>query len=472
MKNYKTINHHKILTQKILIFNIALLISISNYNISIAADFLSAPAECSGLAGIPANQMYKYDPKGVKALLRQGCPPPTSWNKAVNHELIAGGGATGFSDATRVPAHASSLGYKAKGACSDYGVTKAGGISDDGAVDPCKTGNGKAFFNIKIPMPHIPTIGSNETNCMGNLIEQLLNGNATLTLDLTTTGTCAVGTLKTANVGQCGVDSKTGSICQSPDGTGEVGSASTGQIDKPFSRVTNPKYVMVSNVTQMKYINNPLNQMTAIYLPNGGTVTFKNNSYTLDKNMFVTMNAEGEVFFGPNWNGNCEESNFSSNCRIILDPAPLAADPPAGSFVSITPAGGVVNIDSAIFEGQTLNKQSVYAHYQPTNNVDNGDSRKPNPPQDPYDPRINVTEQIKQNGPGPQNCISADMADLAGLPPAQDGCVGAQRVGLSDLVLDPKGEPTLNCPPSLSLFCVEEVNENTNDSAPQAKQQE
>ncbi|MFM7855602.1 MAG: hypothetical protein ACKO96_27665, partial [Flammeovirgaceae bacterium] len=54
-----------------------------------------------------------------------------------------------------------------------------------------------------------------------------------------------------------------------------------GSIDKPFSRVTAPKYIPISDVTAMKYINNSLNRMTAIYLPNGGTVQTQYGTTTL-----------------------------------------------------------------------------------------------------------------------------------------------------------------------------------------------
>jgi hypothetical protein len=485
------------MNNKTTILAIFLLIFVTlNNHMANATSFLTAPTDCAGLAAIHPNQIYKYDPVGMKQLLRLGCPPPKAWRKAVNHKLAAGGEMSGFSAAARVPAHEGSRGYKAKGACSNFNITKAGGLSDLGSFIPCVSGFGFGFFNIKIPILNIPEINLNQLNCMGNLVEQVTNGNASdVDVDLNLSGSCAVGTVKNAAIGQCGLDSTSGKVCTTNNGSGETASNNFGSIDKPFSRVTAPKYIPISDVTAMKYINNSLNRMTAIYLPNGGTVQTQYGTYTLEPSMFVTMNADGEVFMGPDisWvdyydneyytyctptgtmNRCCYEQNYSTNCRIDLANAPIDEEAPVGSYVTITPNQQVVNVDSAIFEGDTLNQTTQYTRYTPTNVIDNNDGREapvanPDGSANPYDPRVNTTEQNTQTGPGPQNCLSAPIANLAGLPPADDYCVGSQQVGLADSVINANGEPTLQCPPSVSLFCVEQTN-SVNNSAPAAAQQ-
>jgi hypothetical protein len=477
--------YHSHLPHKQTLFFASIAVLLCGMVDELQAQPLTAPNNCAGLAAIRQQDLYKYDPVGIANLIRRGCPPSVNWDTPVNSELGAGGGGSPLGALARVPAHTSSLGYKAKGVCSKLDTTKAGGLSDDGAIDPCKTGGGKPWFNLNIMIPKIPQIGAPNLDCISNLYGMLTSFNpANLTPQLTgsVSGSCATGTLTPAIVGECGMDSVSRNVCVGDQNSAETEdtteNTTVAGLDKPFSRKVPPNYVVVDGVKEMAYENNSLNKMTSIQLPNGGKVIFTTEDgtvyeYVLEPNSFVTMNSAGEVFFGPNWTGtyptytsNNSNSNITStNDRIILEPSTGSLDP-AMSYVTIIPNQQVVNVDSVIFEGDTLNKQVNYSSYNTTNTANPDDGRTPT---DPYDPRANTVDVDSQTGPGAQQCIEPNVANLAGLPAAQNYCVGAQRVGLSNQGVS-NGQPTLECPPELSLFCVEKPNQQINNAAPVAAQ--
>jgi hypothetical protein len=309
----------QLFSQKTNIFKVKLCLFISLFLLlSLTDDSLAqlrqVGNDCASLASIPPNEIHRYEPTGMLRLIRRGCPRPESWRKATNHELIAGGGANAFGFAARCPAHLDCLGYRAKGACKDLSRTKAGGLSDDGAIDACETGGGSPFFSINIPMPNIPDLTSREVDCMVNLTDSLTSVSGDI--DFSNGGVCAKGTLRTAAVGTCGADSSNGSVCVTQGDSASTADEPTGRIEVPFSRTTEPKYILLQGINQFNYINNSYFRRTGVYLPNGGTVSFEGETHELAANSFVTMDGRGRVFWGPDGNN----GGAAGNNNTVNDP--------------------------------------------------------------------------------------------------------------------------------------------------------
>jgi hypothetical protein len=301
-----------------------------------------AGVNCAGNFGA-INESFRLNRDTVLQAIKNGCPPPANWRHAPGS---AGTGLQGFTSKLylghlKKSARAANdpLQYY-EGACNSYNPTRAGGITTAGAVSPCDLGLGYGLFTVNA-VSGAPIVNTQSTSCLTNLfsaITGLLGGGGVGSPNITG-GAGVSGNCLSGSIGVCGIGSIGGQICANGSGNAN---ATVGGSGQPYSPNTPPYYVQVSDVTLFNYAYNPINANSAVYAPQGGVMTFGSSTYTIPVGGFVTMSPTGRIYIGNPGGGYVDEDGIQLSSGG------------ANNMVSITPNGGLLQIDSSLVTGQTI----------------------------------------------------------------------------------------------------------------------
>ncbi len=305
-----------------------------------------AAGNCDGFK--PVNEPQDY--AKTFSALADGCKIPPQFTRGAKGKYTGlsaftatSGGGVSY-DTNRTPAHGPGRFYRNR-ACNSYEETHAGGLSDNGADNPCQKGKGTGLFSFDI-LNHAPTATLEAINCLANLagaIGGLVSGTGGGDFSGIQASGGASGNCVSGSVGICGLGSIGGSICANNKGgkTNDTKTAADTKNGQPYSRDDPPKYVEATGVVAFDYANNNLNQTSAVYFPQGGVLTYQGTSYTIAAKGFITMDQVGNVYIGTEQGG------------AYSDPADgikLKAD----EFVTVTPTGGIAQVDSYLLRGETI----------------------------------------------------------------------------------------------------------------------
>jgi hypothetical protein len=299
-------------------------------------------APCPDFSGTPVNESYTLDPNIIKQAIQDGCPPPRTWLTRENGFAESPTSTVfGSVQPSTTFAHTPPRTYQNLG-CNTYTPTRAGGQFDNGAQNACQLGAGRGLFTLAPVKAAVPDVAQEEAECLGNLFSAIAGllggggGNPSVQAQGSVSGNCVSG-----SIGICGIGSIGGRICS--NGTAVSAAPNDGL---PNSRNTPPQYVEITNVPSFDYANTALNQTSAVFLPQGGTVSDGVNSYTLAPGDFVTMDATGNVFLGrPGLSTYLYTTPTNPTGEITLT---------AGQFVTIVPTGGAIQVDSSLLTGNTI----------------------------------------------------------------------------------------------------------------------
>jgi hypothetical protein len=301
------------------------------------------------------SESFKLNRDEVLDAIKQGCPPPENWRKTPTSQ---GSGLQGFSGKSylgnfKKSARAANdpLQYYQGSACNTYDGTRPGGFADLGADNPCIKGNGYGMFSVN-QISGAPIANQSSMSCISNLFSAITGivtgsggggtnaaSNPNITGGATVSANCVSG-----SIGVCGLGSIGGQICN--NGTAKAGGGAGG--GQPFSVAIPPQYIQISNVVVFDYDYNSVNANSAVFVPNGGVMTFNSRSYTIPRGGFVTMSPTGMIYIGRRGGGYINlGGGFLGNQGIQLGGA-------AGNTVSITPTGGIVQPNASIVTGSTV----------------------------------------------------------------------------------------------------------------------